>query len=121
MVFVSALGSTWLELNFHSLLALLLELASHPRATQSLADAACTRRCVSFALRATLGTLLGEKAQVAAAKELCRAIGPQKKAAGQNLVCVFVDVYLRACVFVLRSLSEHSCFSMSAACSFFYA
>ncbi|XP_041927422.1 HEAT repeat-containing protein 5A isoform X1 [Alosa sapidissima] len=104
VVFVSALGSAWLELNFPSLLALLLQLVSHPRATQSPADAACTRRCVSFALRATLGTLLGEKAQVAAAKELCRAIGPQKKAAEACAAEVNPEVYLNQHILVCALL-----------------
>uniref|UniRef100_A0A8C7TDA7 HEAT repeat-containing protein 5A n=1 Tax=Oncorhynchus mykiss TaxID=8022 RepID=A0A8C7TDA7_ONCMY len=39
-----------------------------------------TTRCISFILRATLGSLLGEKAQIAAAKEICLAIGKQKRA-----------------------------------------
>ncbi|CAB1335437.1 unnamed protein product [Coregonus sp. 'balchen'] len=38
------------------------------------------RCCISFILRTTLGSLLGEKAQIAAAKEICLAIGKQKRA-----------------------------------------
>jgi hypothetical protein len=34
-------------------------------------------------LRATVGSLLGEKAQIAAAKEICQAIGKQMKAVGK--------------------------------------
>uniref|UniRef100_A0A8C7F9Q2 HEAT repeat-containing protein 5A n=1 Tax=Oncorhynchus kisutch TaxID=8019 RepID=A0A8C7F9Q2_ONCKI len=55
-------------------------LVSQTRATQTPADAVCCRRCISFILRATLGSLLGEKAQIAAAKEICLAIGKQKRA-----------------------------------------
>uniref|UniRef100_A0A8C9TEW1 HEAT repeat-containing protein 5A n=1 Tax=Scleropages formosus TaxID=113540 RepID=A0A8C9TEW1_SCLFO len=80
VVLVSCLGSEWLEANFPALVAQVLELASHPRTTQTASDSACSRRCVSFILRATLGTMLGPKAQVAAAKELCSLVGKQKKA-----------------------------------------
>uniref|UniRef100_A0A8C7T747 HEAT repeat-containing protein 5A n=1 Tax=Oncorhynchus mykiss TaxID=8022 RepID=A0A8C7T747_ONCMY len=80
VVFVSCLGGVWLEANFSALLVLLMELVSQTRATQTPADAVCCRRCISFILRATLGSLLGEKAQIAAAKEICLAIGKQKRA-----------------------------------------
>lgn len=79
VVFVSILGGTWLETHFSSFLGLLMEWASHTRATQYPADAVSSRRCVSFILRATLGTLLGEKAQIAAAKEICQTISKQKR------------------------------------------
>ncbi|XP_053192170.1 HEAT repeat-containing protein 5A [Scomber japonicus] len=80
VVFVSSLGASWLEVNFSSFLSLLMELASHSRATQTPADAVVTRRCVSFILRSTLGSLLGEKAQTNAAKQLCVAVAMQKRA-----------------------------------------
>ncbi|KAJ8391412.1 hypothetical protein AAFF_G00090420 [Aldrovandia affinis] len=79
VVFVSCLGAPWLEVNFPALLPLVLELVSRPRATQSPADVVCCRRCTSFLLRAMLSTL-GEKAQIAAAKEICQAVGKQKRA-----------------------------------------
>ncbi|KAF4102286.1 hypothetical protein G5714_017086 [Onychostoma macrolepis] len=79
VVFVSILGGTWLETHFSCLLSLLMEWVSHARATQYLADAVSCRCCVSFILRATLGTLLGEKAQIAAAKEICQLISKQKR------------------------------------------
>lgn len=84
MVFVSTLGASWLEVNFSSFLSLLMELASHGRATQTPADAVVTRRCVSFILRSTLGSLLGEKAQTNAAKQLCVAVATQKRAIGER-------------------------------------
>lgn len=84
VVFVSILGSSWLEANFPTLLSLLMELASHSRATQTTADAVVTRRCISFILRNTLGSLLGEKAQNNAAKQLCLAVAMQKRAAGEE-------------------------------------
>lgn len=83
MVFISTLGGAWLEANFTSLLSLLMELVSHTRATQSTVDAICCRRCVSFILRASVGSLLGEKAQIAAAKEICQTISKQKNAVGK--------------------------------------
>ncbi|XP_059376452.1 HEAT repeat-containing protein 5A isoform X2 [Carassius carassius] len=79
VVFVSILGGAWLETHFSCLLSLLMEWVSHARATQYPADAVSCRCCVSFILRATLGTLLGEKAQIAAAKEICQLIGKQKR------------------------------------------
>ncbi|XP_049451782.1 HEAT repeat-containing protein 5A isoform X1 [Epinephelus fuscoguttatus] len=80
VVFVSTLGGSWLEANFPAFLSLLMELASHSRATQTQGDAVVTRRCVSFILRSTLGSLLGEKAQTNAAKQLCLAVASQKRA-----------------------------------------
>uniref|UniRef100_A0A8C3QL40 HEAT repeat-containing protein 5A n=1 Tax=Cyanoderma ruficeps TaxID=181631 RepID=A0A8C3QL40_9PASS len=81
VVFVSTLGAQWLERNFSAFLAHILDLVSqsHPKAIQSPMDAIGCRRCVSFILRATVGGLLGEKAQIAAAKEICQAIWKLKK------------------------------------------
>uniref|UniRef100_A0A673L992 HEAT repeat containing 5B n=1 Tax=Sinocyclocheilus rhinocerous TaxID=307959 RepID=A0A673L992_9TELE len=80
VVFVTTLGGQWLERNFAVFLSHLLELVAHPRATQTHVEAVYSRRCVSFALRASLGGLLGEKAQIAAAKEICLAISKQMRA-----------------------------------------
>ncbi|XP_064280092.1 HEAT repeat-containing protein 5A isoform X3 [Passer domesticus] len=81
VVFVSTLGAQWLERNFSAFLSHILDLVSqsHPKAVQSPMDAVGCRRCVSFILRATVGGLLGEKAQIAAAKEICQAIWKLKK------------------------------------------
>ncbi|XP_054455861.1 HEAT repeat-containing protein 5B isoform X1 [Anoplopoma fimbria] len=80
VVFVTTLGGQWLERNFATFLSHVLDLVSHPRATQTHVDAVYSRRCVSFMLRATLGGLLGEKAQIAAGKEICQAISKQMRA-----------------------------------------
>ncbi|KAJ3609917.1 hypothetical protein NHX12_022011 [Muraenolepis orangiensis] len=80
VVFVTTLGGHWLERNFATFLSHVLDLVSHPRATQTHVEAVYSRRCVSFMLRATLGGLLGEKAQIAAGKELCQAISKQMRA-----------------------------------------
>ncbi|XP_055412069.1 HEAT repeat-containing protein 5A isoform X2 [Bubalus kerabau] len=81
VVFISTLGGAWLEKNFAAFLSHILSLVSqsHPKATQTQIDAVCSRRCVSFILRATVGGLLGEKAQIAAAKDICQAIWKLKK------------------------------------------
>ncbi|MEE6510381.1 hypothetical protein FKM82_030095 [Ascaphus truei] len=73
-VFVSTMGGQWLARNVPALLSHILDLTSHPKSTQNPAEAACTRRCTSYILRATLGELLGEKAQLAAAREICEVI-----------------------------------------------
>ncbi|XP_047207072.1 HEAT repeat-containing protein 5B isoform X1 [Girardinichthys multiradiatus] len=84
VVFVTTLGGQWLERNFAKFLSHVLDLVSHPRATQTHVEAVYSRRCVSFMLRATLGGLLGEKAQIAAGKEICQAISKQMRAVGKE-------------------------------------
>lgn len=79
VVFISTLGGSWLEANFPAFLSLLMELACHGKATQTAVDAAVTRRCISFILRSTLGSLLGEKAQTNAAKQLSLAVAAHKQ------------------------------------------
>lgn len=91
VVFVSILGGAWLEANFSCLLSLLMERVSHTRATQYPTDAVPCRCCVSFILRATLGTLLGEKAQIAAAKEICQIISKQKRVMGKRLGQIYLS------------------------------
>uniref|UniRef100_K9IQJ8 HEAT repeat-containing protein 5A n=1 Tax=Desmodus rotundus TaxID=9430 RepID=K9IQJ8_DESRO len=80
VVFISTLGGAWLEKNFAAFLSHILSLVSqsHPKVTQAQSDAVCSRRCVSFILRATIGGL-GEKAQIAAAKDICQTIWKLKK------------------------------------------
>ncbi|XP_034464962.1 HEAT repeat-containing protein 5B isoform X1 [Hippoglossus hippoglossus] len=84
VVFVTTLGGQWLERNFATFLSHVLDLVSHPRATQTHVEAVYSRRCVSFMLHATLGGLLGEKAQIAAGKEICQAISKQMRAVGKE-------------------------------------
>ncbi|XP_039207826.1 HEAT repeat-containing protein 5A isoform X2 [Crotalus tigris] len=81
VVFISTLGGEWLERNFSALLSHILDLVSqsHPKAIQTQMDSICSRRCISFILRATVGGLLGEKARIATAKEICQAIWKLKK------------------------------------------
>ncbi|XP_058254714.1 HEAT repeat-containing protein 5A isoform X3 [Hemibagrus wyckioides] len=79
VVFISTLGGAWLEANFSTLLSLLMELVCDTRVNENLAEAVYCRRCVSYIFRASVGSLLGEKAQIAVAKELCLVISKQKK------------------------------------------
>ncbi|XP_015720420.1 HEAT repeat-containing protein 5A isoform X2 [Coturnix japonica] len=87
VVFVSTLGGQWLERNFSAFLSHILDLVSqsHPKAIQNQTDAIGCRCCVSFILRATVGGLLGEKAQIAAAKEICQAVWKLKKVVDASL------------------------------------
>ncbi|TKS86123.1 HEAT repeat-containing protein 5A [Collichthys lucidus] len=100
VVFVSTLGGSWLEANSPAFLSLLMELASHGRATQTPGDAVVTRRCVSFILRSTLGSLLGEKAQTNAAKQLCLAVAAQKRAIAllDTVISVLLHPTASACL-----------------------
>ncbi|XP_075700503.1 HEAT repeat-containing protein 5A isoform X2 [Rhinoderma darwinii] len=74
IIFISTLGGHWLSRNVLVLLTHLLDIVSHQKATQTTLEAACSRRCISYILRATLGELLGEKAQLEAAREICDVI-----------------------------------------------
>ncbi|CAJ0931852.1 unnamed protein product, partial [Ranitomeya imitator] len=74
VIFISTLGGHGLSRNVPVLVAHLLDIVSHQKTTQTTVEAACTRRCVSYILRATLGELLGEKAQLEAAREMCEII-----------------------------------------------
>ncbi|KAH0620555.1 hypothetical protein JD844_021134 [Phrynosoma platyrhinos] len=88
VVFISTLGGQWLERNFSALLSHVLDLVSQsqPKAIQTHLDAICCRSCISFILRATVGGLLGEKAQIAIAKEICQAIWKLKKVVGISVM-----------------------------------
>ncbi|KAM4662617.1 HEAT repeat-containing protein 5A [Discoglossus pictus] len=74
IVFISTLGGQWLSRNVPEILSYIMELVSHPKATQTPTEAACSQRCISYILRTTLGELLGEKAQLAATREICEVI-----------------------------------------------
>ena len=71
---VQELGSVWLERNLSVLLGHLTELVSNPKATTSHVDGVYSRKCINFILRSTLGRMMGEKAQIAACKELTQLV-----------------------------------------------
>ena len=69
------LGGKWLERNIAVFLHHVISgLLSHPKAATSHADTVQSRRCVGSIVRLTVGNLLGEKAQLAACKELVTLI-----------------------------------------------
>jgi len=83
----------------------MFSLASNPRASVFHVDAVYARKCVMFMLRSLIGGLLGERAQIAAAKEICLVIVKQMNMLGTGvilmLVCLLrlpviqVPIYLR--------------------------
>lgn len=77
VIFFTEMGGVWVQRNISLILKHVLELLSSPKATQTHVDAVYSRRCISFILRAVLGRLLGEPAQLDAAKELCSLITNQ--------------------------------------------
>nr|XP_006814260.1 PREDICTED: HEAT repeat-containing protein 5B-like [Saccoglossus kowalevskii] len=77
VIFVNTMGGLWFERNITTVLNHVLELVAHPRASPSHVDAVYARKCVSFILRSLLGGMIGEKAQMSAAKEICVIITKQ--------------------------------------------
>ncbi|KAK3093785.1 hypothetical protein FSP39_020183 [Pinctada imbricata] len=81
--FVKQMGGLWLERNISVFLNHVLELVANPKATPSHVDAVYARKCVLFIVRSAIGGLLGEKAQIAAAKEICQIIIKQMNVVGE--------------------------------------
>lgn len=72
------LGGRWLERNLRPFLDhVVCGLLSHPRAASTHVEAVHSRRCASAIIRASVGRLLGEKAQLAACKELVGLVASQ--------------------------------------------
>ena len=82
MEFVKCMGGLWLERNISVFLNHVLDLVANPKATPTHVDAVYARKCVLFIMRSVIGGLLGEKAQIAAAKEICQIIIKQMNALG---------------------------------------
>ncbi|WAR19304.1 HTR5B-like protein [Mya arenaria] len=80
--FTKCMGGLWLERNISMFLNHVLDLVANPRATPTHVDAVYARKCVSFIIRSVIGGMLGEKAQIAAAKEICQIIVKQMKVIG---------------------------------------
>ena len=78
------MGGLWLERNISVFLTHVLELVAHPRATPTHVDAVYARKCVLFIMRSVIGGMLGEKAQIAAAKEICQVILKQMNTVGES-------------------------------------
>lgn len=84
--FVKSMGGLWLERNISLFLNHILDLVANPKATPTHVDAVYARKCVLFIMRCSIGGLLGEKAQIAAAKEICQIIIKQMNAVGEAAV-----------------------------------
>lgn len=78
------MGAAWLERNLSEFLNHVLNLAANPRASPSHVDAVYARKCVLFILRSLIGGILGEKAQISAAKEISVIIVRQMNALGES-------------------------------------
>jgi len=98
--FGRCMGGVWLEHNMSEMLTHMFSLASNPRASVFHVDAVYARKCVMFMLRSLIGGQLGERAQIAAAKEICLVIVKQMNSLG---------MLARFCM----CLFSHVCFSQS--------
>lgn len=112
MEFVKCMGGLWLERNISVFLNHILELVANPKATPTHVDAVYARKCVMFILRSAIGGLLGEKAQIAAAKEICQIIIKQMNTVGkhsQSLVMLFAhhSTELKLVIWVLNQSNLH--------------
>ncbi|CAD6191634.1 unnamed protein product [Caenorhabditis auriculariae] len=73
---IRELGSTWLEKNLGAVCQHLIDLAArcghlaYSTNPAQISEASTLRRCVSYMVRSTIGTMLGENAQLAACKHL---------------------------------------------------
>ncbi|XP_067680006.1 HEAT repeat-containing protein 5B-like isoform X1 [Haliotis asinina] len=84
--FIKCMGGLWLERNISVFLNHILEVVANPRATPSHVDAVYARKCVLFIIRSAIGGMLGEKAQIAAAKEICQIIIKQMNSVGEATI-----------------------------------
>jgi len=75
--FIKLMGAQWLERNMTLVLEHIVTLAANPRTTQTHIDAVYARKCIIFIMATSVQGMLGEKAQVNAAKELSKVIGKQ--------------------------------------------
>jgi len=72
----------------------MFSLASNPRASVFHVDAVYARKCVMFMLRSLIGGLLSERAQIAAAKEICLVIVKQMNMLGMPPMFRVLYVYM---------------------------
>ncbi|XP_022329177.2 HEAT repeat-containing protein 5B-like isoform X3 [Crassostrea virginica] len=84
--FVKSMGGLWLERNISVFLNHILDLVANPKATPTHVDAVYARKCILFIIRSAIGGLLGEKAQIAAAKEISQIIVKQMNIVGEATV-----------------------------------
>ena len=68
------MGGAWVEQHLPAIARHLLDLVAHPRTIATHIDAVYSRKCVTFILRNVFGRLLGESAQLVAARHLCQLV-----------------------------------------------
>ena len=68
------MGPQWLEKNLSLVVDHVVTLAANPRTTHTHIDAVYARKCIVFIMSTSVQGMLGEKAQVNAAKELSKVI-----------------------------------------------
>lgn len=84
------LGPVWLERNLSVWIRHLVDLVSkvgvmaQNPALPAYMEVVNMRRCVAYALRATVGAMLGEKAQVTACKEFGALLAEQLNTIGKR-------------------------------------
>ena len=81
---IKCMGGLWLERNISVFLNHVLDLVANPRATSTHVDAVYARKCILFIMRSVIGGMLGEKAQISAAKEICHIIIKQMNTVGES-------------------------------------
>jgi hypothetical protein len=97
------MGVEWLERNLVIFLKHLIDLVekcgslASSNQTVQYAEVVHMRRCVSFVLRATLGRMLSEKAQITACKQLGALLAEHQNANGFDYIdCSHFDkLYFR--------------------------
>ena len=72
--FIKLMGAQWLEKNLTLVIDHIVTLAANPRTTHTHIDAVYARKCIVFIMATSVQGMLGEKAQVNAAKELAKVI-----------------------------------------------
>ena len=71
------MGAQWLERNMALFVKHMVTLAANPRSSQTHIDAVYARKCIVFIMSSSVQGMLGEKAQVNAAKELAKVIAKE--------------------------------------------
>ena len=99
-----------MEHNMSEMLNHMFSLASNPRASVFHVDAVYARKCVMFMLRSLIGGFLGERAQIAAAKEICLVIVKQMNSLG-------MPARFHVCSFCYACLSKCDIFAVLVICS----
>ena len=84
MEFGKSMGGVWLEHNLPAFVHHVLHLVANPRAAPSHVDAVYARKCVLFIMRMLFGGILGETAQMTAAREVCRIIVNEMNILGES-------------------------------------